>query len=159
MDAFTTGLRMSRLLLAVALILGGVAGWIGLLTADGADKVAQTVAIFYPLLAIILPGGLALVVWSTLQTEAGGMPALYQEVGVARTMLSIAALVGAAGGSVLFWIVATALCGSVGGEDLNQVRDAILANIPAWQLIGVLLLTIATGLILAQWAHQRAQTR
>jgi hypothetical protein len=148
---------MARLLVIVGLVVGGVAGWVSLLTTDGAEKVAQTVVIFYPWLALLLPGSLALSVWATLQTQVGGNPNLYHVLGTARLMLLTAAVLGAAGGSFAFWIVATAVTGSVGGEDLNQVRDAILANIPTWQLAGVLVITLATGLIMAQWAHQRAQ--
>lgn len=127
--------RPLRILLLAALIVGGMAGWFALLTQDGTENVAQAVAQFFLGLGVVLPATLI------------GYTRIVDPIGD-RKILFFIGLISGIVGVIAYMTIATLLAGSVGGEDLNQVRVAIGMQIPIWQMIVVIVVQIAVALIM-----------
>lgn len=144
----------ARLLVIVALVIGGLAGWLGFLNADGSDAVGRAVAGWYLLLAIALPATLALYVWALQQTT---LPTAMRQTGAGIAPLLVAAVAGSLIGSAGFWLIATMITGSIGGEDLNAVRNAIIAEIPLINVLLVVGLTCIAAVLLSLWASGSAR--
>ncbi len=127
--------RPLRILLLAALIVGGLAGWFALLTQDGTENVAQAVAQFFLGLGVVLPATLI------------GYTRIVEVISDRQILLVIGVISGIVG-VIAYMTIATLLAGSVGGEDLNQVRVAIGMQIPIWQMIVVVVVQIAVALIM-----------
>jgi len=128
-------IRPLRILLLAALIVGGVAGWFALLTQDGTENVAQAAAQFFLGLGIVLPATLI------------GYTRMVEPI-KDRQMLLIIGVISGIVGVIVYITTATLLAGSVGGEDLNQVRIALGMQIPIWQMVVVIVVQIAVALIM-----------
>lgn len=127
--------RSLRILLLAALLVGGLAGWFSILTQDGTENVAQAAAQFFLGLGIVLPATLV------------GYTRLVEAIGDRQTLVAIA-VSSSVLGIIAYIILATLIAGSVGGEDLNQVRIALGSQIPIWQMAVVVVVQVAVALVI-----------
>lgn len=127
--------RALRIQLLIALVVGGLAGWFSIITQDGAVNVAQTASQFFLGLGIGLP--VALVAYTRV----------VESIPDRRSLLLIG-IVSACLGIIAYIAIVTLIGGSIGGEDLNQVRIELGARIPLWQYVVVIVVQVAVALIM-----------
>ncbi|MBK8135691.1 MAG: hypothetical protein IPK52_07625 [Chloroflexi bacterium] len=149
------GLRIARVLALIGLVAGGIAGIFAFLTQDGAGAVALRAASVFPLLVILLPGTLALVTWAAVEGGEPTLTAILRQLYPARVMLLTGGICGSAAGCLAFLLAATLMPGSIGGEDLNQVRIALFAAVGWAQPLFVLVGTAVVAVALSWWANKR----
>ena len=132
---FALMFRALRIQLFAALLIGGLAGWFSIITQDGAINVAQTSAQFFLGLGIGLP--VALVAYTRWM----------EKIAERQSLLAIGILGGIVG-IIAYIAIVTLIGGSIGGEDLNQVRNELMRQIPLWQYAVVLIVQAAVAMIL-----------
>lgn len=135
------GLQKGVILLFVGLAVGVVAGWVSLITAEGAEALAASAARFYPLFGLAFVGILILQVYFDLR---GSARINYQRLGSALLILLTAALSGVIGGTV-FFIGAAAQIPAVFGQE--KAADTVLALYPAIGLDSFLIVLIISLLV------------
>lgn len=149
------GLRIARVLALVGLVAGGIAGLFAFLTQDGAEAVALRAASVFPLLVILIPGALALVTWAAVEGGEPTLTGILRQANPARVMLLTGAIAGSAVGCLAFLLAAALMPGSIGGEDLNQVRIVLFAAVGWAQPLFVLTGTAVVAAALSWWANKR----
>lgn len=149
------GLRIARVLAAIGLFTGGIAGLVAFLTQDGAEAVAIRAASIFPLLVILLPGALAVLTWAAVEGGDTALTRILSAPVAARAFLLTGGIVGSAGGCLAFLLAATLMPGSIGGEDLNSVRIALFDAVGWIQPLFVVLGSTVVALALAWWSNSR----
>ena len=119
------GLQKGVVLLFVGLAVGVLAGWVSLITAEGAEDLATSAARFYPVFGLAVVAILILQVYFDLR---GSARINYQRLGDALLILIMAALSGVIGGTV-FFIGAAAQIPAVFGRE--KAADTVLELYPA----------------------------
>lgn len=147
---FQRGLR----LLLVALAIGVVAGWISLLTAEGAAALAASAARFFPLLIVILP---LILIWLTRRDITSPNYLLYKSSSGSLLIEGTAALTGAIGGSVAFIAAAAQIPAVFGGQPAAETTSALYPAIGSGWFIALILVTLATGIASGLWANRQVQ--
>ncbi len=135
-------LQKGLVLLFVGLAVGVLAGWVSLLTAEGAEALAASAARLYPLFALSVVAVLILQVYFDLRGVARNY---YQRLSDSLLILILAALSGVIGGTVAF-IGAAAQIPAVFGRE--KAADTVLALYPAIGLDSFLIV-LAISLLVA----------
>lgn len=149
-DYVIASLKQARILALTGLVIGGMAAWYGLLTEDGAEQVAKASAQFLlPLGILILPTVLLFINISGL--DGNTKTKTDEQKRDTNLMLLIAGGGGAIAGIALFLLVIPLGAGSVGGEDLNAVRESLWEQVSAGHLILIFVVNILVALGLAGW--------
>lgn len=151
---FRTGIRQVLALGGIALIAGGIAGWAGLIQAQGVDARAAAVAALYPSLLVLLPGALLILTWMGLNTEER---MVYRNLGRAAALLVAVGFLGSALGTLTFVAAATQVSAVIGRMDPTQFQQALYAQAGWWQNVRtVIAVTTAGALIVGVLAHLRS---
>jgi hypothetical protein len=137
-----SALRPAWRITILGILIGGVAGFLGLLTADGTEAVSQTIATVYLLLVVVPP----LMVGITIQQLLPHLKAVKVLLPNALVLTIAATVLGLVGGTFLFWVVSSFGAGLLGGEDTGALRLALLDLLPVRFLV---LLAIDTGIAFA----------
>jgi hypothetical protein len=154
-SAVKFGLSQAALLGGAGLVLGVIAGWVGLLTASGADAVAAVIANVYLVLVVLLPALLWFWTWASLDDEDQDH---YRAQGTAIGLLLLAAVAGCASATLVFMVVAANIAAIFGHVDNLQVRVALLADIGWQRALLLLVVTSAVAVALALWAHRKVSS-
>jgi hypothetical protein len=149
------GLTQGAMLGGVGLVTGVIAGWIGLIAADGPEAVAGVIANAFLVLVLLLPGALAFWTWASLDDEDR---VHYRSQGEALGLLLVASVLGSVLAILFFMIVAINIPTIFSGEDNLALRLALMAAIGWQRALLVLVVTVASGLALALWASGRARS-
>lgn len=153
-SVFRAGIKQAIFLGGIALVAGGIAGWAGLIQAQGVDARAAFVAALYPSLLVLLPVALLLLTWMGLKTEGR---VLYQNpVGALALLVSVGA-VGAVLGTLTFVAAATQVSAVIGQMDPVQFQQALYSQAGWWQSVrAVIAVTIVSALVIAVLARIRS---
>ena len=135
------GLQKGLVLLFAGLAIGVLAGWVSLITAEGADALAASAARFYPLFGLAAVAILILQAYFDLR---GTARIYYHRLGDALLILITTALAGIMGGTV-FFIGAAAQIPAVFGRE--KAADTVLALYPAIGLDSFIILLIISLLV------------
>lgn len=138
---------------AVGLVVGVLAGWWGLLRADGAQAVANAAAPFLLVLPLLLPVALILLTISNLEETENHSP--YSKLSAALARLLIAGTAGGGLACLLFLVAAFQVIAVFGGEDAIKLMDALRPHVldRAGLITGV---TTVAAVGIAVWANRRA---
>jgi TctA family transporter len=149
-----TGIKKAIFLGGIALVAGGIAGWAGLIQAQGVDARAAFVAALYPSLLVLLPGALLLSTWMGLKTRE---KVLYQNpVGAVVLLVSVGA-VGAVLGTLTFVAAATQVSAVIGQMDPAQFQQALYSQAGWWQSVrAAISVTIVSALVIAFLVRMRS---
>lgn len=145
-----------------ALILGAIAGWIGLLGGGTADAVGEQSAHFFPVLVVLVPG---LFVWFTFpplrqfaRSARAGSSTVAQIVAIASLATGI---LGAVLGILFYLIVAMyiPIIFSLFRMSSLAVRDAVLSRFRPEIAILVVVVAIVVALIQSVLILMRGQSK
>lgn len=147
------GLSQSLAMVSVGLVVGGIAGWIGLLLADGPQPVAAIIARCYLSLVLILP---ATLLWLNLKPED---QTPYSELLSALLILIVASVVGSVVASVFFFAPAVNVPHVFGGENNMQIALALKQEL-RWDKFAIVLgVTFISSIFIAIWTHKQAKNQ
>lgn len=151
---FRMALKQALILGGVALVAGGIAGWTGLIQAEGIDARAAAVAALFPSLLVLLPCALLLWTWMGLKAEER---MLCQNLGLAVALLAAVGAVGSALGTLTFVAAATQVSAVIGRMDPVQFQQALYAQAGWWQSVKtVIAVTTVSALVIAVLARMRS---
>lgn len=153
-SVFRTGIKQAIYLGGIALVAGGIAGWAGLIQAEGVDARAAVVAALFPSLLVLLPCVLFLWTWLGLKTEERK---LYQNFGRAAALLVAVGALGSALGTLTFVAAATQVSAVIGQMDPVQFQRALYAQAGWWQSVRIVIsVTTVSALVIAVLANMRS---
>lgn len=155
MESIKRGLTIAGTLAIVGGLFGAMAGWWGIVRADGVEAVASESAPLYLGLAVILP--LILVAMTLRNQRSDEARAFYTPLSDALLQLLTAGLGGAIFASALFVVGAFQISAVFGGEDATPMMEALRPKVfeNALLVIGV---TTLAALIIALWANRQASS-
>lgn len=144
------GLYQSISLGFVGLLVGSLAGWLGVFFSDELEGLGAIAANTYLALAALLP--IALFV-GTLINLRSQTQLQYAVIPKALTLLLIAASFGAVAASLTFLVSATNISAIFGQESAIAI-NAMLVNTIGWsKFMIVIITTIVSALPIAGWAY------
>lgn len=146
------GLQKGLVLLFVGLVVGVLAGWISLITTEGADALAASAARFYPLFGLALVVALFLLVNFDLK---GNDWHYYQPLGAALIILITAAMSGFIGGTIFFIGAAAQIPAVFGQESAADIVSALYPAIGFESFLLVLLISLLAAVVISFFAHRR----
>ena len=141
------GLSYALLVAGTGAVIGGGAGWIGLLSEDGVEDIAAIEVKVFLLLILAVPLAAAFI--GRLDREAN--PERYQTTKSALTITLTMGVVGAILACVLFFIVAVNVPAIFGGEDSVQMNYALRERVWLWPLVAVLAASLITSAAVGLW--------
>ena len=149
---FKIGLQKGLVVLFAGVAIGVLAGWVSLITVEGAEALADSAARFYPLFGLVAVAILILQVYFDLR---GAGRSYYIQLVDALLILITAAITGVIGGTV-FFIGAAAQIPAVFGRE--NATDTVLALYPAIGLSSFLLIvfiSLLVAVLAAVFAHRQ----
>ena len=145
-----TALRPAWRITLSGIVIGGLAGFFALLTADGTEPVAQSIATVFLLVAVLPPLVIMLYINQVVP--------LLQNVQVllpnALLLTLTATWVGLIGATFLFWVVSSFGAGLLGGEDTDALRSVLLELLVPTRFLIVFAVDTGFAFALAYWFVQ-----
>ncbi len=136
------------------LLLGVLAGWLGLWRAEGVDAIASVVVKVYLALVLLLPGTLAFWTLANLNDEDW---VLYQSLPGSMVMLLLGALLGTLVATGFFMVVAINVPAIFGGKDQVALRLSLMAQLGWTRVLVVAGITAVSSIPLAFWGHRQVR--
>jgi hypothetical protein len=149
MDNIKLSLALFAPLPVVGVLTGVIAGWWGVIRADGAQAVASESTPLYLALALLLP--IVLFITTTVSRNIKEFQGIYQPLPTAVIYLSIIAIIGTLFASGLFIVAIFQIASVFGGEApvdmMEALSPSVFQNAPL--VIGITLITGIVSAILA----------
>lgn len=146
-----TGAVHAALLVAAGVLVGGLGGFWGLITADGTEKTAESAARLFVVLVVLFP--LLLVVVNISPPSLGAYSSPFRGL--------LIGLIGGLGGGLIgalaYSVPATNIPVILGGEDAPDLSEAVRSEIGLTMFVVVVAVSAVVGLAAGLLTHYRVK--
>ncbi len=135
----------------IGLLIGVVAGWIGLLVGGGSiEAIASVAANVYLSLVVILPATLIVSTWLNLKSKSRSV---YLNSSDALVLMLVTGALGALFATFIFFVPATNIPTIFGGKSATELSPALIKQVIWSRFTIVAVSTIVTAVGTAIWGH------
>ncbi|MEE3718570.1 hypothetical protein V2H45_17660 [Tumidithrix elongata RA019] len=138
----------------IGLLVGVVAGWVGIFLGGSSDAIASTAANVYLSLVAILPITLVFATWLNLKSQA---QSLYITWANALVLMLLTGALGSLFATFAFFVPATNIPTIFGGKVASELSLALTKQVLWAKFVIVAVPTFVTALGTAIWGHLQAK--